>query len=66
MDLKVLKQLIAYHQSGLDQYRQHIGPSAQYLEEQTVIALQELGHIEEMRASAQDTVKAAKAILERK
>jgi len=66
MDLKVLKQLIAYHQDGLDQYRQHMGPSSQYLEEQTIIALQELGHLEEMRASAQESVKAAKAILERR
>ncbi len=66
MDLKVLKNLITYHQDGLDQYRQHMGPSAQYLEEQTIIALKELGHIEEMEASAQETVKAARAILERK
>ncbi len=66
MDLKVLKQLIAYHQGGLDQYRQHMAPSSQYLEEQTIVALQELGHIEELAASRQDTIKAARAILEHK
>ena len=34
--------LIAYHQAGLDQYRQYIGISAQTLEEQTIQALQDL------------------------
>jgi len=48
MELKKLKNLIRYHQAGLDQYRQHMDPSSQYLEEQTVIALKELCHIEEI------------------
>ena len=42
MEQKEVKQLIDYHQAGLDQYRQHMSPSAQYLEEQTIKTLQEL------------------------
>lgn len=49
MDQKEIKQLIAYHQDGLDQYRQHMSPSAQYLEEQTIKALKELEkHLKEV------------------
>ena len=42
METKEIKQLIDFHQAGLDQYRQHMSPSARYLEEQTIKALKEL------------------------
>jgi len=42
MDVKEIEVLIHYHQAGLQQYRHHISPSAQYLEEQTIKALEEL------------------------
>ncbi len=42
MDSNELKHLISFHKSGLEQYRQFINPSAQYLEEQTIKALEEL------------------------
>ena len=42
MEAGEIKRLIDYHQAGLDQYRQYISPSTQYLEEQTIKALQEL------------------------
>lgn len=42
MDIKELELLIRYHQHGLQQYRQHMNPSAQYAEEQTIKALEEL------------------------
>ncbi len=42
MEKKEIEQLIAYHQAGLDQYRQHMSPSAQVLEEKTIKALREL------------------------
>lgn len=37
-----IKRLIDYHQGCLLQYRHYISPSAQYLEEQTIKALEEL------------------------
>lgn len=42
MDIKEIEALIRYHQDGLSQYRQHMDPAAQYLEEQTIKALNEL------------------------
>lgn len=42
MEVKEIEQLIRFHQNGLNQYRQHISPAAQYLEEQTIKALEEL------------------------
>jgi len=42
MQSKEIQELIFYHQAGLDQYRQHMRPSAQYFEEQTIKALEEL------------------------
>lgn len=42
MDPEEIKQLIAFHQAGLDQYRQLLSPSAQRLEERTIDALKEL------------------------
>jgi len=42
MEAKEIESLIRFHQAGLDQYRQHISPAAQYLEEQTIKALKEL------------------------
>ena len=42
METKEIKQLIDFHQAGLDQYQQHMSPSARYLEEQTIKALKEL------------------------
>ena len=42
MEIKELKHLIDYHQAGLGQYRQHMAPSSQFLEEQTVKVLKEL------------------------
>lgn len=41
MKRKEIEQLIAYHQAGLGQYRQHMSPSAQILEEKTIKALRE-------------------------
>lgn len=40
MEVEEINALIRFHQDGLDQYRQHISPSAQYLEEQTIKALE--------------------------
>ena len=42
MDIKELETLIQFHKDGLAQYRQFISPAAQYLEEQTIKALEEL------------------------
>ena len=42
LEEKEIQKLIDYHQSGLDQYCQHMSPSAQYLEGQTIKVLQEL------------------------
>jgi len=42
MDPEEIKQLIAYHQAGLATWGQHMNPSAQRLEEQTIKALKEL------------------------
>lgn len=45
--VKELDKLITFHRAGLEQYRQFIAPSAQYLEEQTIKALEKLREIEE-------------------
>ena len=42
MEIKEIETLIRFHQGGLGQYRQYISPSAQYLEERTIKALEEL------------------------
>lgn len=42
MEIKEIDALIRYHKSGLEQYRQHISPASQFLEEQTIKALEEL------------------------
>jgi len=42
VEIEEIKNLIRFHQAGLDQYRQHMSPSAQYGEEQTIKALKEL------------------------
>lgn len=42
LETEEIKLLIDYHQAGLDQYRQHMNPSVQRLEEQTIKALKEL------------------------
>ena len=42
MQSKEIQELIFYHQAGLDQYRQHMSPAAQYFVEQTIKALEEL------------------------
>lgn len=42
MEIDDIERLIRFHQVALEQYRQHISPSAQYFEEQTVKALKEL------------------------
>ena len=42
MEVKEIETLIIFHQDGLDLYRQHMSPSAQYLEEQTIKALKDL------------------------
>ena len=39
MEVKELDKVLAFHRAGLDQYRQFMSPSAQYMEEQTVRAL---------------------------
>ena len=42
MTIEEIDDLIRYHQSALDQYVRIISPSAQYLEKQTIRALEEL------------------------
>ena len=42
MEGKKIEALIRYHRDGLAQYRQHMNPSACYLEEQAIKALEEL------------------------
>lgn len=42
LDSAEVGRLIKFHQAGLDQFRQHISPSAQYMEERTVEALTKL------------------------
>ncbi|GAJ01632.1 unnamed protein product, partial [marine sediment metagenome] len=39
MEAKEIEAPIRYHRDGLAQYRQHMSPAAQYLEEQTIKAL---------------------------
>ena len=50
MEANEIKQLIAYHQAGLDQYRQLLSPSVQRLEERSIEALKELLKKEEKTA----------------
>ncbi len=61
MEIEEVDSLIAYHQAGLDQYRQHISPSAQVLEEKTIEALQELK--DKMERIQSGRVKEAERIL---
>lgn len=42
MDKKELENLIRFHKAGLQEHRQFMSPSAIYLEEQTIKALEEL------------------------
>ena len=42
MEIKEIDALIRFHRDGLAQYRLQMSPSAQYLEEQTIKALEEL------------------------
>ncbi len=42
MDPEEIKQLIAFHQAALDQYRHLLSPSTQRLSERTIDALKEL------------------------
>jgi len=42
VEVKEVDALIRFHRDGLAQYRQHMSPSSQYLEEQTIKALEEL------------------------
>ena len=64
MELKELDGLIRYHKDGLSQYRLHISPSAQYLEEQTIKALEELReHIVEVTSSR---IREAREILSKR
>lgn len=42
MEDKEIEKLINFHQDGLDQYRLQMSPAAQYIEEQTIKALEEL------------------------
>lgn len=42
MTPKEIRGLIAFHTGGLQQYGEFMGPAAQYLEQQTVRALEEL------------------------
>jgi len=42
-----IERLIRFHRDGLEQYRLQMSPSAQYLEAQTVKALEELKKIKE-------------------
>lgn len=42
MKIKEIDALIRYHKTGLNQYRMHMSPASQYLEEQTIKALEEL------------------------
>ncbi len=47
MEVKEIDNLIRFHSDGLDQYRQFIAPSAQYLIERTIVALKELRQVEQ-------------------
>ena len=47
IDKKEITRLIQYHTDGLSQYRFTMSPAAQYLEERTIKALEELGQFEE-------------------
>jgi len=58
-----IASLIRYHEEGLNQYRQHMGPSSQYLEEQTVKALRELHVRIVAEEEASRSVQVAKDIL---
>ena len=49
MEPEEIKQLIAYHQAGLDQYRLQMSPSVQRLEERTIDALKELQNKDKRR-----------------
>lgn len=42
MDVDLINRLIRFHKYGLQQYRHYISPAAQYSEEQTIKALEEL------------------------
>ena len=64
MERKELEALIRFHQDGLNQYRQYISPSAQYLEEQTIKALKELE--EHMVKITAPSIEEAKAILRKR
>ena len=64
MEIKELEALIRYHQNGLAQYRQHISPSAQYLEEQTIKALEELLEDKKEAEKGSEAVREARRILE--
>jgi hypothetical protein len=58
MDIELINRLIRFHKAGLLQYRHYIDPAAQYLEEQTIKALEELKgtnkHVEDVQDSQQD------------
>ena len=64
MDIKELEALIRFHQAGLDQYRQHISPSAQYLEEQTIKALEGLLEDTKEAEKGSEAIREARRILE--
>ena len=66
MESREIENLVSFHQSGLDQYRQVMSVSAQYLEEQTVKALKEFGHLVALKEQASDRVRIAKNILSSK
>lgn len=64
MEVKEIERLIHFHQDGLDQYRQHMSPAAQHLEEQTIKALEELKkRIEDAEQSSQDALVQTRKLL---
>jgi len=48
MEIKEIDALIRYHKNGLEQYQMQMSPSAQYLEVQTINALEELKKIKKL------------------
>ena len=64
MEIKELEALIRYHQNGLAQYRLQMSPAAQYLEEQTIKALEELVEDRKEAEKGSEAVREARRILD--
>ncbi len=65
MENKEIEQLIRFHEGGLAQYRWLMDPSSQYMEEQTINALQELKAHLGKQSIAAEAINEAKGILKK-